>query len=213
MFLDQLMETVAFPAQHDYRGRNEVYFVVWLSTPFIEAVDPKSLVLQVLQRFCHVADADYGQVFQRSRGGLGDRVRETRGAAFWNQNGIGSSSVGGADNGAEIVGIFDTIQDDNHFGALDDIVLIGVLCGCAKGDDALVRLVPTGTLQRVARFKAYRNAILPAEVDDLLKARPAGTLGNEDTVEGPFCFQRFADRVHTDKNSHLMMVADWIRGK
>ena len=111
MLLDELMQAVAFAAQHDDSRRYEVHFVVLVVAPFVETVDPEALVFQVFECLGYVADADYGQVFERSGGGFGYCVGQAGGAAFRDEDCIRTSGVGGANDCAQVVRILYAVED------------------------------------------------------------------------------------------------------
>ena len=164
-------------------------------------------MFQVFECLGYVADADYGQVFERSGGGFGYCVGQAGGAAFRDEDCIGTSGVGGANDCAQVVRILYAVEDHKHFGTVDYVILIRVLRGCAEGYDALMGFVATGALKSIARFKADGDSVLTAEVNNFLEAGASCAFGDEYAVEGALGFQRFADRVYADENGHLMMVA------
>lgn len=62
--------------------------------------------------------------------------------------------------------------------------------------------VPCGPVQTVARLVADRNAMLPAKINDFLKARPTGAFGDEDPVHGAARAERFPDGMDSSNRGH-----------
>jgi hypothetical protein len=207
VFLHQLVEPFAFAAQHNHGRRYKIDLIVLLIPALIETVDPEASVLKVFQGFRDVADPDYRQIFKGSRGRFCYSVRQAGGAAFRNHHGVCSRRMSGSDDRAEIVRVFHAIQHHDHFCAGDNVFFTRVLRSRAECDDALMGFVATGAFQGVACLKPNSYTILAAKVDDFLQTWSAGALGDEHAVKGAFGFERFTDRIHSDENSHLMMVA------
>ena len=102
----------------------------------------------------------------------------------------------GTDDGSQIMGVFYTVQNDDELGIGIQLVEAGILMDRGKGHDALMVGLIGGAIQRLARFEADRDACFPAQLDDLLKTKTAGTPGDQDAIDGPLCEERFSDGVN-----------------
>src|ERR1700686_1328234 len=104
-----------------------------------------------------------------SRRNLGHGGCNCRGTPLGNPHAIGSGRIGGAQDGFEIVWIFDSVQhyDERMFAASrgDDVVEIAVLLRRSRGYQTLMRRVPGNFVQLLARHDAHRDADLAALVD------------------------------------------------
>ena len=146
---------------------------------------------------------------QCSGGGARDRVRETSGAAFGNNYAMSAGGKGSADDGAEIVRIFDAIEENNQtqviFGficVIDDVFEGG---GCAHGgdrDDALVLAGVGEAIELAAIFKTNGDAARASELHDFFDASVLAALGDDDAVEGAAGFEGFADGVNASEAVH-----------
>ena len=147
-----------------------------------------------------------GNVFEGAGGGFGDGFRKPGGAAFRDDDGAGSRGMGGADDRAEIVRIFDAVQDDEEFGRGGDIFEFGVLLFSSERDDSLMRFDAGEAIERATILKADRRAAFAREIDDLLQAMAARSASDEDAIEGALCPQRFDNRVDSNQNSQLSII-------
>src|ERR1700722_11688263 len=104
------MKPGAFAAQHEAAVLAKVEAVVVGRAALVEADDPDVALLHGLKRACdvdHLRDAD---VLAGSRGAFSDgRVQRSR-TALRQHDSVNSGTVGGAEQGAEIVGVFDSIE-------------------------------------------------------------------------------------------------------
>jgi len=205
MLLGLLVQAFAFSSHDDGAGEGPLDLVVIDRAAFVDAVDPVAALLEVFESAVDIGDARDGKVFESSGSGLGNRFREADGAALRNDDGVGSGGMGGADYRAQVVGIFDTVQDYDQSGVCGYFVELGVFGGCAKGDNALMSVVTGETAESAAFFKAHGNVGGAGEVDDFLYARTAGTSGDHDAVESAAGLECFDNGVKTYQNSQ----GDW----
>ena len=99
--------------------------------------------------------------------------------------------------------IFHAIED-NYKVLADNFINLLIFFFGTKGDDTLVAGVePGAAVDCLARFKAKRDFVLSAEVDNLLKAGAASALGNQDTVERTSRTQRFFYGMNPNQYGHL----------
>jgi hypothetical protein len=97
--------------------------------------------------------------------------------------------------------VLDAVEN-HHEIARGGTVEIGVLPGGAHGEDSLVGAEAGETVESRARLEADGDVGAAREVDDLLDARAAGALGDEDTVEGPLGLEGFKNGVDSAENGH-----------
>ena len=90
--------------------------------------------------------------------------------------------MGGTDNGAEIVRVFNAVEDDDEFRGGGDFVKRGVFFFGAEGDDSLMRFDAGETVERAAVFKSDGRARGAGEVDDFLQTLASGAAGDEDAL-------------------------------
>lgn len=195
MFFDVLMKAMAFAAENE-GGRLDVFDGgVNLVAAFIQAIDPEAVLLQIFECFGGVSDADYGQVFERARGGFGDGLGESGGAAFGHDYGGSARGMRGADDGSQIVRIFHSVEYDEELRVVEDGVDAGVLVGGCKRDQSLMVSVGAGAVERVFRLKPDGDGAVAAEVDDFLDAGSAGAFGDQDAIKRASGEEGFADGV------------------
>lgn len=195
MLLDELMEPLAFPTHNEYGGFGVIGFAVQLLAALVQAINPEAAFFQQFQRLGDVSDADDRQMLESTGGSFGDGFGEWGGAALGNENRRGCGGVCGADDGSEVVGIFDAIEQDEQLGAGDDIFEPNVALRGSEGHDTLVRRAIRGTVERLARLEAHGDGTLASQVDDLLKTGATGSARDQHAVERAAGAQRFLDGV------------------
>jgi hypothetical protein len=104
-----------------------------------------------------------------------------------------------ANDGAEVVGIFHSVQDDEQLRSIEDVIQFDVIVHDAKSDNALMRDALTETIERISWFETNGNAALPTELDDLLNPRPGRAFRDQNLVERAMRAQRLANRVNTEQ--------------
>ena len=67
-------------------------------------------------------------------------------------------------------------------------------------DDALVRRTPGQPVEGGARFEAHGDGRAARQVDDLLHARAAGALRDQDALERALRLERFDDGMNAAEN-------------
>jgi hypothetical protein len=201
-----LMQTFSLGAHDDSGRRGPIHLVVIFGTALIDAVDPEAPFFKVFEGSIDIDNSRNGRIFQSAGGGFGDSFRQARGAAFGDYHRTGARGVGGANDCAQIVRIFDAIEYDDEPGVDGGFVEIGILGGGPESDDALMNDATSDALQRSAVFKADGGFGATGKIDDLLNARPAGAFRDEDAIEGSACFERLDYWMKTDQNSQ----GEWI---
>src|SRR5690349_4146473 len=188
------MQALAFAAEHESSGRTVVHAIVILLAALVEAIDPEAALLQVFKRASDVGHARDGQVFERAGGGLGHNVGNAGRAPFRNDDRCGACRMRSADDRAEIVRILDAIEDYDEL-TRRGLLEVRVLARGAERDHALVGGTAGQPVERGALLEADRDGSAPRQVDDLLNARAAGALRDEDSFERAPGFERFDDRM------------------
>jgi hypothetical protein len=134
-------------------------------------------------------------VFQSSGGGLGNRFIQPRRPAFRDHHGAGAGGVGSSNDGAQVVRVFDAVEQDQQESTPSHFIELGVSMGRPQGHYALVHGAPRLAVQGTSRLKSdgYRGG--PAKVYKFLNTWPAGTPGDQDPLHRPAGPQRFQDRM------------------
>jgi hypothetical protein len=167
------------------------------------------LLLHLFEGANEVGDAGDADVLGGSGGGLGDGGGDGSGAALGQDDAVDSSSIGGAEKRAQIVGILDAIEREKE--AVLAILLRSQEIFDSKElalfDDcqhALMRVCPRGAGELVAGFERYADARGAAELDEALQALVAALAGDADMVElARTGTDGLLDRVKTVKNFHI----------
>ena len=177
-----LVQPVTLGAQDDGRGWGELHGVVVVLPALVQAVDPKSLFLQLIHGTVQVDGLRDRSVLQGAGRGLGHGFREARSAPLGDDHRPGSGGIRRPNDRAQIVRILDPVQQD-HEPHLRPYVLDGqVLLRRSKGDHALVRGTRRHALDLFSRLEPDRDAATAAKINDFLDARSAGALGYEHAV-------------------------------
>ena len=139
----------------------------------------------------------------------GDCVGEASGAALGRDDSVGAGGECGANDSAEVVGIFYAIQQNDEadlafslIGAGENIFDGGGGARCGDGDYALMLASVGKSIKLAAIFKAHGNAAFARELDDFFDAGVLATFGDDDAVEGAACFEGFANRVNAGEPIH-----------
>jgi len=110
-FFDEVVEACAFAAKdEDAVGGAEVEVGVIGGAAFVEAQDPDVFLLHLLEGADEVGDACDADVLGGSGGGFSDGSGDGGGAALGDDDAVDAGTVGGAEEGTEVVGIFDPVE-------------------------------------------------------------------------------------------------------
>lgn len=183
MLLGLLMEALTLGAHHYSTGNGPIDPVVILGSTLIDAVDPIAALLEVFQGSVDVRDSRNRQVLESTRSSFGYRFGEADSAAFRDDDGVGACSVGGPDDRAEIVRVFDAIEDDHETGIRGDVIEFGVFRGRSESDNALVGVAAGQAGKSAAVFEPDWNRGSAREIDDFLDARASGAFRDHDSIE------------------------------
>ncbi len=112
--LDQVVQAGAFAAEDEDAVGAEVEVGVVGGAALVEAEHPDVGLLHLLQRADEVGDAGDADVLGGSGGGLGDGGGDGGGAAFGQDDAVDAGAVGGAEQRAEVVGVFDAVEGEEE---------------------------------------------------------------------------------------------------
>jgi hypothetical protein len=104
------VESGAFTAEHQNTVGAEVEVGVIRRASFVEAQNPNIRFLHLLEGADEVGDSGDADVLGGAGGGLGHSSRDRGGAAFGQEDAVDACTICGAEQGPEIVGIFDAIE-------------------------------------------------------------------------------------------------------
>jgi hypothetical protein len=113
-FLDEVVEACALAAQDEDAVGAEVEGGVVGAAALIEAKHPDVGLLHLLEGADEVGDAGDADVLGRAGGGLGDGRRDWCGPAFGEDDAVDAGAVGGAEEGAEVVRVFDAVEGEEE---------------------------------------------------------------------------------------------------
>ena len=185
----------------------------------VEADDPDVLLLHLLQRADEVGDAGDADVLGGSGGGLGDGRGDGSGAALGQDDAVDTGTVGGAEERAEVVRVFDAVESEEEF------VLAWLFGGQQVFDgeelplahhreDALMGIGAGEPGELVAGFERDADAGRAAELDQPLQTLVPTLPGDADVVElARTGTDGLLDRVETVKNFHLSSLPPGRRRK
>jgi len=194
---DEFMEARAFGSDDHDGGQVELDLIVLLGSVFGEPVDPVAFFLEFFEGLGDVADADDGHMGECAGGGLGGDFGDRGGAAVWEEDGVGTGGMGGADDGAEIMGIFNAVKQDEKLGGGRKFRKLGVALTGGKGDDTLVGGGFAGAVESLSWLVANRDIRLFSEVNDQLHLRATGAFGDQNTLDGLTGAERLGDGMDT----------------
>ena len=105
--------------------------------------------------------------------------------------------MGGADDGAEIMGIFNAVKQDEKLGGGRKFRKLGVALTGGKGDDTLVGGGFAGAVESLSWLVANRDIRLFSEVNDQLHLRATGAFGDQNAFDGLTGAERLGDGMDT----------------
>jgi hypothetical protein len=185
---DKIVETGAFASEDEDAVGFEVEVGVVGGAAFVEAEDPDVFLLHLLEGADEVGDAGDADVLGGSGGGLGYGSGDGSRAALGEDDTVDSGTVGGAEESAEIVGVFDSVEGKEEamlavfFGG-EEIFDGEELAFADDGEDALVGVGAGETCELVTRLDGDADASGAAEIDEALEAFVSTFAGDADVIE------------------------------
>ena len=205
----KFVEAVAFATHDNAGGRRVIDLGVGLVGIFVEANEPVAGLLQFFHGTGEIGDLCDGEMRESSGGGASDRVGESGGAAFGDDDAVCSGGERGANDGAEVVGVFDAVEKDDEttlaiggVGGGENVFECGGSAGGGDSDDALMIAGVGKAIELSAVFEADGDAALARELHDFFDAGVLPAFGDEDAVEGVAGFEGFADGVDAGETVH-----------
>jgi hypothetical protein len=170
-FFDEVVEACAFAAKDEDTVGVEVEFGVVGGAALVEAEDPDVFLLHLLEGADEVGDAGDTNVLGGAGGGFGHGGGDGGRAALGDDDAVDTGSVGGAEEGSEVVRVFDAVEgkkksmlaggrggeevfDGEEFALADD------------GENALVGVGAGEAGELVAWFEGDTDAGGAAEIDE-----------------------------------------------
>ncbi len=146
---------------------------------------------------------------ERTGRGAGDHISQAGGAALGNDDAVRARGKSRADDGAEVVRVFDTVEKNDQAllrcvarGALEESFESG--CGARSGerDDALMLARAGQTVHLRPVFEAHGHAAAARQPDEIFDAVAVSAARNDDAAERPARFQGFVNGVNTGETFH-----------
>ncbi len=185
---DEVVETGSFAAEDEDAVGAEVEVHVVGGAALVEAEDPDVFLLELLEGADEVGDAGDADVLGGSGGGLGDGAGDGGGAALGEDDAVDTGSVGGAEESAEVVGVFDAVEGEEEavlavgFGS-EEVFDGEELALADDGEDALVGVGAGEAGELVAGLDGDADFGGAAELDEAFEAFVAALAGYADVIE------------------------------
>jgi hypothetical protein len=130
-----------------------------------------------------------------------DGFAERSRPSFRNDNGGCSGCVRSANDGAEVVRIFNTVEDDDQSSVVEDAAQVDITTSSAECNHALMRNTFAPAIESFARFEANGHGLSTAEFDNLLNARSARAFRDRNSVERTPGAQGLAHGVNAERHN------------
>lgn len=196
MLLDELVETCAFGTENEDGAVGEIGLGVRGRGAFVESVNPEAGLLELIKSAADIGDAGYGEVLEGAGSRTGDSFGERGRTALRDNHGIRTDGVGRANDGAEVVGIFDTIEDDEEMGIAGNGREVDIAVSSAECDNSLMRDAAGGAVEGFAGLEADGDLGSAAEIDNFLNTGAGAAFGDEDLIEGAGGAEGFPDGMN-----------------
>ena len=181
------------------------------------------MLLHGLEGAGDVDDLGDADVLGGAGGGFGGDGAEGGGAALGEDDAVDTGSISGAEQGAEIVRVFDAIEGKEEAvaggaeGSVEEVFESEEFALAEEGDGALVGVCFAVAGELVARLGDDANAFEAAEFEERVHARVAATLalaGDADVIERPGTrAQGLLDGVQAVQNIHGSSVIAGVGGE
>ena len=201
--LDQLVQAGAFAAEDEADVLAEVEVGVVGGAALVEADDPDVVLLHLLEGAGEIGDVGDADVLGGASGGLGDDRAERGGAAFGEKDAGDAGAVGGAEESAEVVGVFDAVEGEEEavaggVGGSGEEVFereeLALLALANEGDDALMHVSAGVVGEPVAWLGGDADVGGAGELGDAGEFGVAALAREDDVVDGGCAgAQRFFD--------------------
>lgn len=170
----EFVEAFAFASEDDDGAGVPVIGVVVDGASLVEADAPDVVLLELLDGADQIDDASDADVLGCAGGGFDGHGAQGGGASLGKDDAIDACAVGGSQECAEVLGIFDPVEGEQEAGGgiagFGDEVFQGEEFAFAHdGNDALVGGGFGHAGELVSIFKTNTNALGSAEIDDALQ--------------------------------------------
>lgn len=186
---DEIVQACALAAEDEATvGGDEVEAGVVGGAALVKAYDPDVGLLHLLKGANEVGDAGDADVFGGSGGGLGDGRRDGRRTALGEDDAVNAGPVGGAEESAEVVGVFDTVECEEEAALMERLSGEEVLDGeelavAEEGDDTLVHVGLGEARKLFTGLEGDADAGRAGEGGELLELTVAALACDRDAVE------------------------------
>jgi len=186
------VEAGAFAAEDEAGVLAEVEVGVVGCAALVEADDPDVALFHGFEGAGEVDDLGDADVLGCAGGGFGDDGGEWRGAALGEEDAVDASAVGGAEESAEVVGVFDSVEGEEEVvaagadGGVEEVFEGEELAFAEEGDDALVVVGAGVAGELVAGLGGDADAGGSGGFEDALETRVAAGFalaGDADVVD------------------------------
>jgi hypothetical protein len=169
--LHKSVQSAPLVTEDQCRGRREVNFPDWLTGFGGQACYPESLFLYKIQKLSKVCDTSQPDVRGRPRAGFDNRGAQASTAMLGKENAVGSCRFRRAQDGAEVMRVLDSIQQNQEPGGF--CLLQDFLGGkrdhlCGVAENTLMPFPLCFPVQPGSRFKRDPDVALPGLLDYLL---------------------------------------------
>jgi len=184
---DQVVQSCAFSTEDDYRVGREVEPVVILCAALVEAHAPQALLFQRFQSAHQIDDAGEAQMLSGPGGGFDGNRTERGRAAFHDQDAIHSRPLGGAEQCAEVLWIFDTVQgkDETWLGSFKEVFNVQKIAFADDRDHALMGGIGGEPGEGFPGLLTDFDPCFPAKGDNPREASVMALPSYADMVESP----------------------------
>jgi hypothetical protein len=219
----EFVEAFAFAAEDEADVGGEVAGVIILSAAFVEAEDPDVVLLEGLEGAIEVGNAGDADMLAGSGGGAGDGGVERGAAAVGQQDAVDSGSIGGAEERAEVVRVFNAVEGEQKQGLAGsgrgEQIFEGERGARADDGDGALMLIRLGEAgEGFARLSADGDFMSAGQLGEGLESRvgraASMTLGafagDSDIFHGTAAgAQSFFDGVEAVEHIHRTSLEDW----
>ena len=205
---NEIVEARAFAAEDENAVAGEVELVVVGRATLVETDDPDVLFFQLFEGADEIDDASNAQMLGRSGTGFDGGRAQGCGAALGEDDSVDSGSIGYAQQSAEVLRVFDTVESEKQAGRSGDCGSEEILNGekLLRADQGHYALVggSLGELgQLLAGLLADTDAGIAAEGDEGFQAGILALAGHQNVVEAPASgLEGFFDRMQAVENFH-----------
>jgi hypothetical protein len=207
---DEIVEASAFATEDKDAIAGEVEAVVIGGAALVETDDPEVLALEIFEGADEVDDAGDAEVLCCPCAGLDGNGAERGGAAFGEDDAVDACAIGNAEQSAEVLGVFDSVESEhkaggtgNGWGGGEEVFNGEQAHGFDHGNDALVGWGLRAQGELVARLLQDADAKLAAEGDELFEAQVVALAGHNYMVKLALAgLEGFLNRVHSVQNFH-----------